>query len=102
MSGKLVLECLNGPLDGHSIEIEAATEWRRTGDGPLAFPWDEELGEPQARFFGEDSAWWLEALPAPHGTYIVNSKQRVEGKIALESDDLLKASGTWLRVLQIG
>lgn len=102
-SSKLVLECLNGPLDGHRIELEAETEWRRTGEGPLAFPWDAELGDPQARFTPQDNGWWIEGYQAPHGTYrLTGEGEKVSQPVRLSDGDVLKASQTWLLVRQVG
>lgn len=97
---RLTLEVLNGPLDGASITLQAATEWTRTGNSPLAFPWDTELGEPQARFTVDAQGWWLEGLPAAHGTYRFGQgePEKVRTKVQLEEGDTLKASETWLRV----
>jgi len=66
---KFSLEVLSGPLDGRIITLEGETHWDAEGDGPLSFPWDTELGDPQARFFCEEGEWWLEGYDAPHGTY---------------------------------
>ena len=99
--GQLVLEILSGPLDGAIITLEAGAEWSRAGDGPLAFPWDVELGEPQARFVAEEGSWWLEGLDAPHGTYRINLEERIKEKVQLERGDILKASNTWLSVRQV-
>ena len=97
----LTLEVLSGPLDGSTVVLEATAEWSRDGDGPLAFPWDAELGKPQARFFLEGGRWYLEGLDAPHGTYRLNREERLTGRKApLESEDILKASQTWLLVRQ--
>ena len=67
----------------------------------MFFPWDTELGEKQARFFLEGGKWWIEGYNAPHSTYYVNPQRRIEGKMQLQKDDLLKASDTWLLVSQI-
>ena len=99
---KLNLEILNGPLDGQVITLEKATEWSKEGKGKLSFPWDEELGTPQARFFLEEESWRLEGHDAPHGTYRVNRNEKIRDRVPLESGDLLKACGTWLLVRQAG
>ena len=97
----LNLEILNGPLDGAPITLEAEAEWSRTGETSLSFPWDVELGEPQAQFTVEDDGWYLEGLDAPHGTYRVNREERVTGeKVKLKGGDILKASQTWLLISQ--
>ena len=97
---RLILEVLSGPLDGTLLTLTAGADWSRGGEGPLAFPWDTELGEPQARFSVDDEGWGLEGLDAPHGTYRVNQRERVEARVPLAAGDLLKASGTWLLVRQ--
>jgi hypothetical protein len=98
---QLMLEVLNGPLDGAEIVIGEETEWSRGGDGPLAFPWDTELGEPQAKFTVDDQGWWIEDLSSPHGTYRLSgaSPERITAKWVLAADDVFKASATWLRVI---
>ncbi len=97
----LILEILSGPLDGASITLESDAEWGRAGEGPLAFPWDAELGAPQARFTVEGGRWRLEGLDAPHGTYRVNREERLTGRrVQVERGDILKASQTWLLVRQ--
>lgn len=102
MSNKrLHLEILSGPLDGRTIKLESETTWSQAGERSLDFPWDIELGTPQARFFIEGENWWLEAYTAVHGTYCVNRVGRIEEKLHLEMDDVLKASETWLRVTNI-
>ena len=96
-AGKLVLECINGPLDGLQIELQTESEWRCTGEGPLAFPWDTELGDPQARLTPQENAWWIEGYAAAHGTYQINRDPAtvpVGEKIRLEVGAVLKASGT--------
>ncbi len=98
---KLSLEILNGPLDGDMVMLETEATLGRKGDGPLIFPWDKELGAPQARFFLEGGNWWIEGCDAPHGTYRLSPQKRIEEKIRIEQGDLLKASETWLMVSQI-
>jgi hypothetical protein len=98
---KLNLEILNGSLDGYVVTLETETIWGKEGEGPLIFPWDTELGAPQARFFLEGGNWWIEGSNAPHETYCANRGKRIEGKIQIEEGDLLKASDTWLLVNQI-
>ena len=99
-ANNLVLEVLSGPLDGVVITLETEAEWSRTGETPLSFPWDAELGQPQARFTVEDDGWYLEGLDAPHGTYRINREERLKKKekVQLKSGDILKASQTWLLV----
>jgi hypothetical protein len=104
-SRTLKLEVLSGPLDGTLIALETDAEWSRAGDGetPLTFPWDTELGAPQARltFDAEEGRWYLEGLDAPHGTYRVNREERLTGKkVQLKGGDIIKASQTWLLVRQ--
>jgi hypothetical protein len=102
MSTQLTLEILSGPLDGAVVVLEADTAWGKSVDGHLAFPWDSELGDPQARFTIEDDGWRLEGLDAPHGTYCINREERVTGKtVSVEKGDILKASETWLLVRKI-
>lgn len=95
---KLKLEILTGPLDGSIIELDLETQWSCVGDGPLTFPWDEELGEPQAAFSLTQAGWCIEGIPSPHGTYLINRGERIEDKVVLEKDDIIKASHTWLLV----
>lgn len=98
---KLELEVLSGPLDGVIIPLAGGADWTRDGEGSLAFPWDDELGEPQARFKLDEGGWSLEGFDAPHGTYRVNEGERVSARIQLARGDLLKASNTWLLVQRI-
>lgn len=94
----LLLEVLSGPLDGAVLTLAADTEWSRAGSGPLAFPWDDELGTPQARFTLDEQGWGLEVCKARHGTYRVNEEGRVKSRVELATEDILKASNTWLLV----
>ncbi len=99
---KLVLEILNGPLDGAVITLTAAAEWTTAGAGPLAFPWDGELGKPQARLVPDESGWSLEGVRSPHGTYRVNREERItKGTLQLAGGDILRGSNTWLLVRQV-
>ncbi len=98
---QLTLEVLCGPLDGAVITLDEDTQWSKTGHEPLAFPWDTELGQPQARFISKEDDWYLEGLDTPHGTYRINQGEKIEKKVKLEQDDILKASNTWLKVEKI-
>ncbi|MBM4459633.1 MAG: hypothetical protein FJ011_18040 [Chloroflexi bacterium] len=98
---KLTLEALSGPLDGAALTLEAETEWSKAGQGSLSFPWDEELGAPQARFRPTQDGWSLEGVKSPHGTYRLNREERVAAPTSLAADDVLKASNTWLLVQKI-
>jgi hypothetical protein len=98
---ELKIEVLSGPLDGHTVSLQADTDWTGTGSGPLAFPWDDELGEPQARFTLDDQGWGVEGRKSPHGTYHMNREEKVRDRIRLESGDVLKASRTWLLIQSI-
>ena len=95
---QLMLEILSGPLDGTIITLEADAEWSRAVEGPLGFPWDDELGEPQARFALDEQCWSLEGLNASHGTYRINHEERIKERVQLKRGDILKASRTWLLV----
>lgn len=97
---KLTLEILSGPLDGHLVTFDAATEWSRTGAGALSFPWDEELGAPQARFTFTDDTWWLEPIGGARSTR--HNGEQVQAKVKLDTGDYLKAANTWLQVKQMG
>lgn len=94
----LRLEVLNGPLDGAVVALDKDTEWTRARQGPLAFPWDEELGEPQAHFRPDENGWTLTGHSVAHGTYRVNTNEKVTESVQLQSGDVLKASDTWLLV----
>lgn len=98
---KLSLEILSGPLDGHVMTLETETSWSKEGEEALSFPWDEELGVPQARIFPEGGRWWLKGYDAPHGTYCISRGERIEEKAQVEDGDMLKASGTWMLVCKI-
>ena len=97
----LQLEMLSGPLDGHTVTLENEAVWGLNAEGVLSFPWDVELGTPQARFFLDGRGWWLEAYPAEHGTYCATRVGRVADKLQLEAGYVLKAGETWLCVVGI-
>jgi hypothetical protein len=83
------------------VVLTGETPWGKQSKSPLGFPWDLELGNPQARFFPDAGAWWIEALTALHATERIRRKGQKEciaGKVRLEPGDLLRASETWLRV----
>ncbi|MCP4348016.1 MAG: hypothetical protein GY795_21135 [Desulfobacterales bacterium] len=98
---QLTLEVLSGPLDGAFISLDGDAHWNKTGNEPLAFPWDTELGQPQANFIYEEDGWYLEGMNALHGTYRINREEKINKKVKLERDDILKASNTWLRVEKV-
>lgn len=100
-SPKLKLEVLNGPLDGYLATLESETTWAKEGEGPLIFPWDTDLGTPQARFFFQEGKWWIESDDPPQKTYCANRRKRIEGKTQVEEGDLLKAGDTWLLVSRL-
>lgn len=97
-STPLILEILSGPSDGANIELSGKAAWTKTPGSPLSFPWDEELGEPQATFSPEARGWTLIPHHSSHHTYRMNTEERVETKIFLAAGDTLKASRTWLLV----
>jgi hypothetical protein len=96
----LTLEILSGPLDGAEIRLEAETEWRHTPGSQLSFPWDEELGEPQARLTQEEEGWSIEVFPSLHRTYRFRPRwvEQIEASTVLKAGDVLKSSKTWMRV----
>jgi hypothetical protein len=99
-----ILEVLSGPLDGTRIELEGETLWTGLTGSRLSFPWDGELGQPQARLFVRDGCWMLEAFPSQHGTYCMAGGEGMrlgEVEIELQRDMLIKASSTWLKVISI-
>ena len=98
---KLIIEVLNGPLDGTVVALEKETEWTKAGQGPLSFPWDEELGEPQAHLQLDETGWTLAPRQAAHGTYRVNTQNKVTSPVQLQNGDILKASNTWLLVQSV-
>lgn len=95
---KLIIEVLNGPLDGTTVVLAKETAWSKTGPDPLSFPWDEELGAPQAVFRPDADGWQVEGGRATHGTYVVNRSEKVTAAVPVQAGDLLKASATWLLV----
>jgi hypothetical protein len=97
----LELEVMSGPLDGHVVSLQADAEWTAAENGPLTFPWDDELGKPQARLTRDEQGWSLESIKSRHGTHRVNRDETVQGRIRLETGDVLKASCTWLIVRRI-
>ena len=94
----LTLEVLSGPLDGAIITLAEETDWCREGTSRLAFPWDIELGQPQARFIPSTDGWHLEGLKAKRGTHIFRRNGEESLPIVLEPGDILNASCTWLLV----
>jgi hypothetical protein len=96
---KLTLEILSGPLDGHTIVLNSNAEWTRLPGSPLSFPWDDELGEPQAHFARLEDGWQLQAAQgARRGTHILRRAGDDHLPASLETGDILKASHTWLLV----
>jgi hypothetical protein len=95
----LKLEILSGPLDGLEISLKEAADWSGSSDGQLSFPWDKELGLPQARLFVEEGKWWLEAGKTYRSTR--HNMEQIEGKVALAKGDVLKAANSWLLITDI-
>jgi hypothetical protein len=101
---QLIVEVLNGPLDGAKITVQIDTEWCKTGDSPLAFPWDANLGEPQARFFSNGTSWNIEGYAAGRRTHLYRGEQDIivtQQARPLEKHDLLKAGNTMLLVEEV-
>jgi hypothetical protein len=96
----LLLEALSGPLDGALITLETEADWTRSDEGPLAFPWDRELGQPQARFTPVAGGWQMEGSDAARGTWHLTREERVVDAVPLTAGDMLRASTTWLLVRQ--
>lgn len=95
----LSLEVMNGPLDGQIITLQEDSDWSRAGNGALSFPWDAELGAPQARITVADGAWWLEPCASSRRTRC--NGEPINGKLALSEGDWLKAATTWLVVRRV-
>ena len=95
---KLELEILTGPLDGHIVLLDTETEWTRQVGSQLSFPWDEELGEPQARFSLIASGWQLERANAKRGTHVLRQDVEESLPAVLVAGDIVKASNTWMCV----
>ncbi len=98
---KLELEVLSGPLDGQRISLFEDAEWTCQGTGLLSFPWDTQLGQPQARFMHTPQGWVMEVMPSSHGIHIrFNQKtSRLNGgRIKLHPGMILKAACSWLLV----
>ncbi len=101
-SSKLELEVLGGPLDGAKIVLEQNADWAKVGKGSLIFPWDDELGTPQATFIAHEQGWRLQARKSPHGLRRLNRDERLEeGELILAQNDILIASQTWLLVYRL-
>ena len=94
----LKLEVLSGPLDGAHLTLTAETDWTRQPGSPLSFPWDTELGQPQARFVPGEQGGRLEPLQAQRGTHLLRPGAEDDLPATLQAGDVLKASSTWLRV----
>ncbi len=102
-AGKLTLEVLNGPLDGQTITLDVDADWTAAPGSLLSFPWDGELGGPQARFVLEADGWNLQPSDeAKRGTHLLRADAEDRLPVVLQEDDVLKASSTWLRVIKIG
>jgi hypothetical protein len=97
-SGSIVLEVLSGPLDGERIELREAAEWSRIGKGPLVFPWDVELGAPQARVVPGPEGWTLEPIALLQSISLITRDEKVSGPVLLVEGDVLRAATCWLRV----
>jgi len=95
----LSLEVMNGPLDGQIITLQEDSDWSRAGNGALSFPWDAELGAPQARITFADVAWWLEPCASSRSTR--HNGEVVTAKVTLAQGDWFKAANTWLCVRQV-
>jgi len=94
-TSKLTLEILCGPLDGYVVTLENETVISRSGEGPLVFPWDTELGEPQALIFPEANDWFIQTKVGIHRTYLSktpNNFEKVEDKRLLSPGNIIKAS----------
>lgn len=102
---KLIIEFINGPLDGHVVILNQETVWGQNGKGPLAFPWDRDLGAPQARFYPDDEGWYLEVHTKKPSTLLFSAEKhkstRITEKLTLEQGMILRASNTWLRINHI-
>ena len=97
-AAKLLLEVLTGPLDGAHLRLEAETEWTRQPGSLLSFPWDADLDEPQARFIPGEDGWSLQPSGAKRGTHLFRPDAEDSLPAVLQTDDMLKASSTWLKV----
>ncbi len=96
---KLSLQILNGPLDGQEVILIKETSWTKSGSDELSFPWEEELGTPQAKFFSQDGKWYIEGHEASHGTYCLNQKVKILEKMQVKKGDLLVANKIFLKIL---
>lgn len=100
----LIIEFINGPFDGYRVVLSHDTEWVKEGDSPLAFPWDNDLGMPQARFYQKDGEWFIDNMPNNiHGTYCLDNNNiqkstKIQEKFLLGAGMVLRASKTWLRI----
>lgn len=94
----LILQVINGPLDGLEIILTHSMDLSKTGETSLSFPWDDELGNPQATFGLENGNWTLTPHNSPHHTYRINTEETISEKTSLVKGDILKASRTWLIV----
>lgn len=98
MSEKLELEVLTGPLDGAHLTLTTEAAWTRQPGSPLSFPWDSDLGEPQARFVPGEQGWRVEPVSTKRGTHLLRPDAEDRLPVVLQVGDVLKASHTWLRV----
>jgi hypothetical protein len=101
MTTILEIEVLNGPLDGVHLKLETEADWTRLPGSILSFPWDDELGEPQARFIPDEQGWQMEPIQSKRGTHLLREGEEVQLPTTLQAGDILKASSTWLMVNKI-
>jgi hypothetical protein len=98
---QLTIEILSGPLDGAKLILDSETEWTSKAGSLLSFPWDAELGSPQALFKPTTSGWQLEGTNAKRGTHILRHDTEDRLPVVLQVDDIVKASSTWMRIKNI-
>jgi hypothetical protein len=97
----LIIEVLSGPLDGTVLEIKTEVTWTKMPGSSLSFPWDTELGEPQAVITPSENGWFLIPKSLPKAVYRINSKEIIKKKSVLLDGDVLKAGSTWLLVKKV-
>jgi len=100
----LEIEIISGPQDGMIItltEENLITQWTRDNGSLLSFPWDKELGSPQAVIRYQGGVWEIESQDALHGLYVMNGGGKISGTNKIEIGQIYRANYTWLKIKNI-
>ncbi len=100
----LEIEIISGPQDGTIIiltEEDHTTLWTKDIGSKLSFPWDTELGSPQAIIRHKGDEWEIEAYDSPHGLYVMNGDGKLLGIKKIKKGQIYRANYTWLKMKNI-